>query len=306
MRGVVRRTGGGVYLVALEDDRRVEATLRGRVKLGGARGAQVVIGDRVEVEEAADDAFVIAAVLPRDRELVRRGKGGRQPKVLAANVERMVLVLAARNPEPRLEQVDRFLVVGEANGLEALLVVNKMDLEGAETVAESVRALYGDLGYEVRGVSALTGQGLESAAEVLCRGRSVLVGPSGVGKTSLLNAIQPGLDLRVGELSRKRGTGRHTTVSSRLITLECGGEVADTPGFGDVGLWGVEPEALDRCFPELRPHLDGCRFRGCTHLHEPDCAVREALDAGEIDPRRFESYRALREEAEEAARPDWG
>lgn len=305
MEGVVRRTGGGVYLVALVDGRRVEATLRGRVKLEGARGDQVVVGDRVEVEEAADDAFAIAGVHPRERELVRRSKGGRMPRVLAANVDRMVLVLAAGNPEPRLEQVDRFLVVGEANGLDVVMVLNKMDLEGAAAAAESLLGLYGSVGYDVRTVSALTGEGLEDVAGVLCRGRSVLVGPSGVGKSSLLNAIQPGFDLRVGDLSRKRGAGRHTTVRSRLLALECGGDVADTPGFDDVRLWGVEPRVLDRCFPEFLPHLDGCRFRSCTHLHEPDCAVQEALEAGAIDPRRFRSYRALREEAEVAARPDW-
>lgn len=266
----------------------------------------MVIGDRVQVEEAEGGSFTIEAVRPREKELVRRGKGGRKPKVLAANVHRMVLVLAARDPEVPMEQADRFLVVGEANGLECVVVVNKVDLEGARETLEAVRELYRGPGYPVLAVSAVSGRGLDELRRVLCLDRSILVGPSGVGKSSLLNAIQPGLDLRVGELSRKRGTGMHTTVRSRLITLECGGEVADTPGFSRVGLWGVEPEALEACFPEMEPYTGRCKFRECTHLHEPECAVQDALEAGEIDPRRFESYRTLRQEAEESPRTDRG
>ena len=118
-----------------------------------------------------------------------------------------------------------------------------------------------------------------------------------MGKSSLLNAVEPGLGLRIGELSHRKGQGRHTTVSSRLIPLSGGGLVADTPGFSDVGVWGVEPRELEDCFPDFHPHRDECRFRGCSHLHEPGCGVQEALSRGDIDPGRFESYRDLVEEA---------
>ncbi len=127
------------------------------------------------------------------------------------------------------------------------------------------------------------------------------MGPSGVGKSSLLNAVAPELDLRTGALSRKTGTGRHTTVGSRLLSLECGGTVADTPGFGDVGLWGVSPDELDACFPDFTEPAERCRFRGCAHLEEPGCGVRAAVDSGEVAASRYESYRTLRDEAEEAA-----
>lgn len=305
LSGTVLRTRGGVYRVALEDGRRVEASIRGRLKLEERTGDRVVIGDRVRVAEVDGDAYAIEDVLPREREIVRRAPGGHTPKVVAANVERLVAVIAAAEPDPRREQVDRLLVVAEANELEGILVVNKMDLPGARDRGTDLAAGYRRIGYRVLLTSARSGRGIDELEEVLCRGTSALVGPSGGGKSSLLNAIEPGLELRTGALSRRSGRGRHTTVSARLTELECGGRVADTPGFDDVGLWGVDPEALDVCFPEFLPFLDGCRFRGCTHLHEPGCAVKQAVENGEIDERRHASYRRLRADAEEAARPPW-
>lgn len=301
IQGTVRRTGGGEYRVSLEDGRMVEATLRGRLKLEDRTGDQVVVGDRVEVARSEEGAFTIEGVQARRGELVRRGRGGRRPKVLAANVDRMIVVVAARDPEPRTDHIDRLLAVGEASRLACVLVVNKLDLEGAEEVAGELEELYGSVGYPVIRTSALTGAGVDRLAEHLCEGTSVLTGPSGAGKSSLLNALEPGLRLRVGELSRKRPSGRHTTVRARLLRLECGGDVADTPGFSDVGLWGVAPEDLDRCFPELEALREACRFRGCTHTHEPECAVLAALKSGQIRPSRYETYGRLLQETREAA-----
>jgi len=298
-RGVVHGSEGGIYRVVLRSGEEVEASLRGRLKREARTGDKVVIGDSVGVLEDADGSVTIEEVHPRKTEIVRRGPGGRRPKVVAANVERLVVVMAAARPDPRRALVDRLLVVGEANDLEPVLVFNKMDiLEGSRRgEVKAMTTLYRGLGYPVLETSTQTEQGLDQLAELLCGGSSALVGPSGVGKSSLLNAIQPGLNLRIGELSLKQGRGRHTTVSGRLIRLGCGGLVADTPGFSDVGVWGVDARTLEACFPEFSPFRGSCRFRECSHLHEPGCGVREALAEGEIDPSRFASYEALSAEA---------
>lgn len=304
-RGTVLRSRGGTYTVALEAGRRIEASLRGRLKRGDHGKDRVVVGDRVMVEESADGAFTVEEVLPRASELLRRAPGGREGKVVAANVDRLLAVVATARPDPTRETVDRLLLIAEANGLEPVLVLNKIDLdEGRERGAELARA-YRDLGYPVLETSAASGKGIDELGDLLCDGTSVLFGPSGAGKSSLLNAVEPSLELRTGELSRRPGRGRHTTVSSRLIELPCGGKVADTPGFSDVGLWGVDPDSVDTCFPDLLPYIQACRFRGCAHLEEPGCAVKAAVAEGDVAPERYESYRRIREEAEDATAPPW-
>jgi len=298
MTGMVHQVGGGVYTVALDGGTVVEASLRGRLKLERRTGDQVVIGDRVRVAEAGEEVYVIEEVLPRATAITRSRFDGRSTKVLVANADRLLAVFAASRPEPRLDLIDRLLVVGEFGGVTPVIVLNKMDLPGAAGVADQVLRTYEPLGYRVLTVSAEASEGLAGLAEQVCHGIAALAGPSGVGKSSLVNALEPEHALRTGELSRKRGTGRHTTVSSRLIQLRCGGLVADTPGFSDIGVWGVRQVDLDQCFPELRVLSEGCRFRECSHLHEPDCAVREAVDAGDVNSGRFDSYRILFEEAE--------
>lgn len=298
-RGRVHGSEGGVYRVVLTSGEEREASLRGRLKREERTGDKVVIGDEVGVLEDVDGSVTIERVYPRVTEIVRRGPGGRRPKVVAANVQRLVVVAAVARPELRRSLVDRLLVIGESNGLHSILVLNKMDLltDGSREEIKALAGLYGGLGYTVLQTSAEDERGLDALREILCRGTSAMVGPSGVGKSRLLNAVQPSLDLRIGDLSLKRGSGRHTTVSGRLIELDCGGIVADTPGFSDVGVWGVDPRDLEACFPEFAPFRESCRFRGCTHLHEPGCAVREALAGGKIDPVRFASYGTLITEA---------
>jgi ribosome biogenesis GTPase / thiamine phosphate phosphatase len=299
MKGQVRTTGGGLYLLHLQDGRDVEASLRGRLKLQERSGDQVVIGDDVEAV-LVEDHWVIEEVFPRRSEIVRSRFGGRTVKALVANVDRLVIVVAAVKPKPNREIIDRLLVVAESAGVEAILAVNKIDISKGAATAEALKDAYGTIGYRVLLVSAVDGTGTEAFREVVCSGISALAGPSGVGKSHLVNAIEPELELRTGELSRKTARGRHTTVSSRLIPLSCGGFLADTPGFSDVGVWGVLPEKLAECFPEFRPFLGHCHFRVCSHLHEPDCAVRDALQHGKISPERFANYEKLRSEAEEA------
>jgi ribosome biogenesis GTPase len=262
----------------------------------------VVIGDRISV---ADDEGVltIESVEPRTNALVRMGRGGRAPKVLAANLDRVFAVVALVDPPVSTEMIDRLLVLIEASGIHPVLVLNKADVAGAQDVADHLAPLYEDAGYRTVRSSAKSGEGLSALRAEMRLGTSALIGPSGVGKSSLLNALDPALDLRTGELSGKTGTGRHTTVSSRLLSMAGGGYVADTPGFGDIGLWGVAPEDVGRCFPELAAEVEQCRFRRCTHVHEPDCGVRAALDEGRIAESRYLSYCKLRAEAVEAAKP---
>ena len=284
-----------MYRVRLVSGAMVEASLRGRLKREARTGDKVVIGDQVEVATKPDGTSTIEEVGPRGSQVVRRGPGGRRAKVIAANVARLVVVAAAARPEPRQVLLDRLMVVGESNDLELALVMNKIDLvgEGGQALSD----LYRTVGYRVLETSAVTGEGLDSLEDLLSRGTSALVGPSGVGKSTLLNAIQPDLGLRTGELSHKEGRGRHTTVSSRLIPLHCGGLVADTPGFSDVGVWGVDQRTLETCFPDFHPFREECKYRGCSHLHEPNCGVQAALARSEINEGRFGSYRALVEEA---------
>lgn len=295
MRGTVCGSEGGVYRILLDSGCETEASLRGRLKKTSRPRDRVVIGDRVEVSRSPEGSATIEGVEPRRTEVVRKGPGGRRPKIVAANVDQLLVVAAAARPAPQRSLIDRLLVIGEANHLQPVLVLNKMDLVAGSSL--ELAALYRSIGYRVLETSAATGSGIGELEDVLNGTTSALVGPSGVGKSTLLNAIQPGLALEAGELSHRLGAGRHTTVSARLIPLDVGGMVADTPGFSDVGVWGVEPRELERCFPEFAGHRDACRYRGCTHLHEPGCRVRRALREGEIDPGRFESYERLVQES---------
>ncbi|MBI4540576.1 MAG: ribosome small subunit-dependent GTPase A [Gemmatimonadetes bacterium] len=302
LTGTVRRTGGGLYQVALDEGRVVTASLRGRLKRGGGERARVVIGDRVQVKEHGNGTATLEGVLPRLSEVVRRGPGGRGPKLIAANLDRLVVVVAVRAPEPPSGMVDRLLAVGAVNRIESVLVVNKADLADPAAVEERFGP-YRRIGYSLVVTSVVSGEGLDALRALLSSGTSALIGPSGAGKSSLLNAIEPGLRLRTGELSRKRLTGRQTTVNAVLLPLSCGGFVVDTPGFNDVGVWGVSREDLGRCFPEFERHGEACRFgRSCVHLHEPECGVKQAVAAEAIARSRYESYCRLLEEARGADR----
>jgi ribosome biogenesis GTPase / thiamine phosphate phosphatase len=299
----VLRSSGGVYDVQLEDGTVTEASLRGRLKLEQRTGDRVVAGDIVEVSRQADGALTIESVASRRSELARRAPGhGRRAKVIVANVDRVVIVFAAAEPAPNRRLLDRFLVLAEANELEPLIVVNKTELVD-DDVVESLLAPYEAAGYATLRTSVKTGLNVAALRDQLCGSQSVVAGPSGVGKSSLLNAVQPGLGLRIGAVSEAVNKGQHTTVTARLIPLECGGHVADTPGLRELGLWGVEADELTACFPELARVADGCRFtRSCSHTHEPGCAVRAGVEAGEIDRERYESYCLLHAEAEAAPR----
>ncbi|TVP75422.1 MAG: ribosome small subunit-dependent GTPase A [Gemmatimonadales bacterium] len=311
---------GGVYRVRLDAGGTADCVLRGRLKQDGSSGGRrgrgepptppvdrrqprrLVAGDRVRIAPPGDpDApRTIEEVEERGTELVRASMGGRTRKVVAANVDRVAVVVAAARPELRPELVDRFLVLVETSGLDPLVLVNKVDLapDGEALCRLEERLAAADV--PVLGVSALSGEGMDALSRILFDGITALAGPSGVGKSTLLNAVQPGLALRTGDVSRRQGRGRHTTVSARLLELDGGGWVVDTPGFSDVGLEGVDLAELPHAWPEFRVRAHDCRFRNCTHLHEPGCAVMEAVQAGEIPRERWTSYRDLHGEISEA------
>ena len=309
-RGRVLSGTGGSWRVRVDEALTIDATLRGRLKRessGTARRTaepdrlKLAVGDVVLVEpDERGGAWVICEILPRRSRLARRAPGGAYgERIVAANVDQVVVVFAAAKPEPHPRMLDRFLVIAEANELAARIIVNKVDLIG-ESAAHERFGAYERAGYPLHFTSTKRGDGL-AAVRVMLDGRvSVLTGPSGVGKSSLLNALFPGLSLRVGEISESVNKGRHTTVGAVMIPLpdDSNGYVVDTPGLREVGMWALSIEHLDRCFPEMRPLIPNCRFADCTHSVEPDCAVKAAVDRGDVSVERYDSYLRLREEVQ--------
>jgi ribosome biogenesis GTPase / thiamine phosphate phosphatase len=316
VRGVVLGGTGGVWQVRTEGGETVDASLRGRLKKSNsgkradgslrrdtvsaaASTLKLAVGDDVRLDQSdAGGAWSIAEILPRRSKLARRAPGGGQgERIVAANVDQVIVMFAAAKPDPHPRMLDRFLVIAEGNNIPARVIINKIDLVGEE----AARARFDDyarIGYPVHYTCVKTGAGLAALREVLNGCRSVLTGPSGVGKSSLLNALFPGANLRVGAISESVNKGRHTTVGALMLPLpgSDGGYVIDTPGLREVGLWALVADQLDQCFPEIRGLSDQCRFADCRHVSEPDCAVRAALRDGAISPQRYDSYMKLLEE----------
>ncbi len=294
LAGLIVRHQSGFYWVETSQGRLV-CQLRGRLKKGRIAGDIAAVGDRVTVGRLEGERGVIEAIEPRQRALVRMAPTprGLYRQVLLANPDQVVFVFACTRPEPHLAMLDRFLVIAEKQAIPALVVANKVDLAGWKR-AEELFGHYPPLGYPVMYTSAQTGEGLDLLREKLAGRLSSFSGPSGAGKSSLLNAIQPGLGLAVRDISRATRKGRHTTVVRELFRLEDGGYVADMPGLRSLALWDTQPEELDGYFPELRALVAECQFADCTHTHEPGCAVRKAVETGDINQNRYNSYLKLR------------
>lgn len=274
VEGIVIRAYGGYYYVK-EGLREWVCSLRGRFRY---EKQQVMVGDRVRLRPACGRAGVIEKVLPRRSALVR-------PPV--ANVDQAAIVFAVKDPEPNPGLLDRFLITAAVNNIDTLICFNKVDLSKDGNVN---LALQYSENYRVVLTSARTGEGLNYLKEMLRDRITVFAGPSGVGKSTILNKIMPGLKLKTGEISTKLRRGKHTTRHVELISLPEGGLVVDTPGFSSLDLPEIEPQELAYYFPEMESYLGNCHFNGCLHHKEPGCAVKEAVEAGKIEETRYRQY----------------
>jgi ribosome biogenesis GTPase len=297
---IVLQGTGGLWHVLCDDGARFDVSMRGRLKheRHEARpNIKLAVGDHVVItRDTGSSTWAINEIRPRVSQLARRNpSGARGERVVVANLDQVVVVFAAARPEPHPRMLDRFLVIAEANGLHARIVINKCDLVDA-AIVHAMFDEYAAIGYPLHLTSVITGTGIDELREVIAARCSALSGPSGVGKSSLMNRLYPGLDLRTGAISDSVNKGRHTTVGAVLHPLPDGGFVADTPGLREVGLWNIPAPELAVCFPEYRDLVDECRFADCTHRVEPGCAVRDAVDAGQVSRGRYESYQKLYDE----------
>jgi len=302
--GRVIRARSGFYDVQ-RGDLVLRCTLRGRIKreqrseIGRRIYADpVAVGDEVNFTRLDDEEGVIEKLLPRRTKLSRQYPGRREAieQVVVANADQVIVVISTRLPDLNLRFLDRFLILAENGAMGAVICLNKMDLIHSKEIqiVTSFFSAYQSLGYEVIYTSVKGCPGVGDIRRVMKGKFSAIVGASGVGKSSLLNAIQPGLGLRVADVGLKTEKGRHTTTLVELLSLDFGGEVADTPGIREVGLWGVDTENVELYFREMEPYLGHCKYNDCAHIGEPGCAVIEAVSLGRISQVRHRSYIALR------------
>ena len=298
---VIKNAGSHFLLSRLPLWEPFPAVLRGKVRLNsGTSTNPVAVGDKVLFETDEDGGTaVITEVLERRNYLIRRSTNlSRQSHVIAANLDRAILVVTLYFPEIKLPFLDRLLVTCGVYGIEPVIALNKMDLYRSEAPEEVARfkEIYTGAGYRVIETSALTGEGIDELRELCKGGINLVSGESGVGKSSIIKALDPGLDPKTGHISYAHLQGRHTTSLYEMYRLSSGGYIIDTPGLRGFGLVDLEKEEIYKYFPEMLKASASCRFTPCTHTHEPGCAVKEALDKGEISKERYYSYLGMLEE----------
>ena len=297
---VVKHTGSHYLLSHLPQWDLFPAVIKGKLRLKGFNSTNpIAVGDIVEYERNEGEMATIRNILPRKNHIIRKSTNlSRQSHVIASNLDMVFLIVTVELPEVKLPFVDRFLVTCEAYNVPVTIILNKMDIYSPEALqmVEAFKGIYENAGYRVIESSAATGLGMEEIREC-CKERIVLFsGQSGVGKSSLISALDPNLNLRVGEISAYHQQGKHTTTFYEMHPIASGGFVIDTPGIRGFGLVDVSDLELSGYFPEMLRIEDNCRFAPCTHTHEPGCAVKEAVENGEISVERYESYLGMLDE----------
>jgi ribosome biogenesis GTPase len=295
--GTVVKATGSWFQVRLDDGTERACRLRGQLRLKGSKSTSfVAVGDRVELEDEGAEQAVIIALHDRRNYILRKSVNlSHRTQVIAANLDQAVLVTTVSEPKTLFGFIDRFLATAEAYSVPAVLVFNKMDAlsEADRDELEYREAAYGAAGYRTLRTSAHNGEGLEELRSLLANKVTLFSGHSGVGKSSLANALDPSLSLRTKAVSTAHGQGQHTTTFAEMHPLPFGGFLIDTPGIRELGVFDLSPQELGRLFPEFRARMSDCKFHNCQHINEPGCAVLKALEAGYIEPSRYDSYLSM-------------
>lgn len=309
LTGVVVKNLGSSYLVRLDNDHSlIYCRAKGSFRIKGIRTTNpVAVGDHVEIALRDSDTQYITSILPRRNYIIRRASNlSKESHILAANLDRAILVASIVDPATPTTFIDRFLATAEAYDIPASIVINKADLwdDDFRQLANAIAYLYSSLGYPTITTSTLTGEGLDNLREMTAGKISLMAGNSGVGKSSLINALAPDADLRTGAISDLHHTGMHTTTFSEMVDLPYGGELIDVPGVKGFGVIDFAPEEVAHFFPEIFRIGRDCKYSDCKHINEPGCAVLPAVEDSRIAQSRYASYLSILEEASEAAGAD--
>ncbi|TDQ73340.1 ribosome small subunit-dependent GTPase A [Sphingobacterium yanglingense] len=298
MRGLVTKSTGSWYQVLGDDGVSYDCRIKGKFRTKGIKTTNpVAVGDWVgfDVEPSGENG-IITTLEPRKNYIIRRSVNlSKQTQILGANLDQAVLVVTLASPPTSLGFIDRFLVTAEAYGIPAILVFNKLDLfsEEGKEILQQYKAIYENIGYSCYDVSALEGTHVDVLQDVLKDKVTLVSGHSGVGKSTLINRLVPGLELRTGRISDWSDKGKHTTTFAEMIELPFGGKLIDTPGIRELGIVDIEKTELSHFFPEMRYYLNKCRFNNCRHINEPGCVVLDAVEQGDIEESRYESYLSM-------------
>jgi len=298
MQGLVIKSTGSWYEVQTDEGRTIKCRIKGKFRTLDIKTTNpVAVGDRVTVEPEPDqETGIITELEPRKNYIIRKSVNlSKQAQIIAANLDQAFLIVTLASPRTSLGFIDRFLVTAEAYDIPAKLIFNKLDLFSAEglEILSQYQSIYEQAGYPCYSVSALKSTNLDQLRELLKDKVTLVSGHSGVGKSTLINALLPGYELKTGDISDWSDKGKHTTTFAEMFKLPFGGYLIDTPGIRELGVFDIEKQELGRLFPEIRKLMDDCRFNNCRHINEPGCAVLEALEEGKLEPSRYDSYLSI-------------